>query len=221
MKKILILIMFVVILTGCQVKYNVVINEDLTINEDAKLTGTEDFFNNYYKTTKTNVLKSMLEIYQDILDEDSYSYEIVEETVPYVHVTKKYNNVNEYINNSKLFNEYFDEIKYSEDGNIRKIETIGINENDPDNPERFNIKELEISITTPFKVVNHNAKSVNKKTNTYYYELNEKNDKILLEYNISKKFNPNSDIIIMIIVCVLIIIVSWTVVVILNKKKNN
>ena len=69
MRKVIILMSFLFLLTGCAVKYNLVINEDLTILEEAKMTGTTAFFDNYYKTTKTNVLKTFIEIYQEILDE--------------------------------------------------------------------------------------------------------------------------------------------------------
>ncbi len=220
MKKIVILIIMLFLVTGCAVKYNVTINEDLSIIEEAKLTGTTDFFANYYKTTKTNVLKSFIEIYQDILDENNYQYELKEEETPYVLVNRKYDTINNYINGSILFNEYFDEIKYTEDGKIKKLETIGFRPNDPDNADRFNVKSLEIYITCPYDVKNHNAKKVDKQTNTFYYELNEENNKILFEFDSESKFNPNADLIMIIIIGVLIIVGCWIVLIYLNKKNN-
>ncbi len=222
MKKIIILIALITLITGCKAKYDLVINEDLSISEEAMLTGTSDFFKNYYKTTKTNVLKSLVEIYEDTLKENNYTYEIKSADTPYVLVSKTYKEVDDYVNNSKLFNDYFDEVKYTIDGDIRKIETVGYNDNDPDNQERFNIKELEITITCPFKVINHNAKGFDTKTNTYYYELNAENDKILFEYDTSRKFNPNESLIVTIIVALLIVIGAWIAIILLNKnnKKN-
>lgn len=221
MKKIGLLVISLLLITGCSVQYNLKINEDLTIVEEASLTGTEEFFANYYKTTKKNVIKDSLELYQDILKENNYSYELIDSSTPYVKVNKKYNNIMDYTKNSILFNDYFDEVKYTENGNIKKIETVGFNENNPDDPNRFYVKKLAISITCPYKVKNHNAKNVNKKTNTYYYELEGADAKILLEFDASKKFNPNSDIIIMILIAILVIIASWTTIYILNKRKNN
>ena len=221
MKKVLFLILSLILITGCSVKYDLVINDDLSIIEEAKLTGTNDFFANYYKTTRKNVLNNLLEGYQDILIEKNYTYKLVEDTVPYVNVSKKYSNIDDFTKNSILFNDYFDEVKYTSLGNVKKLETIGFNENNPDNPERFDVKELEISITCPYKVKNHNAKNVNEKTNTYYYELNEDSGyKILLEFDSSKKFNPYEKMIIMILVCLAVIIVSWVTIYILNKKKK-
>lgn len=221
MKKIVILIITLFLITGCSVKYSVVINEDLTMVEEAKLTGTDDFFADYYKTTRTNVLKSILEVYQDKLDENNYQYELVEDkTKPYVILTKKYDNGNDYVTNSLLFNKYFEEVKYSEDGNIKKIETIGYNGDIPDDQDQFSIRELEISIKCPYKVKNHTAKKVDKETNTYYYELNDENNKILLEYDTSTKFNPNSDLIRTLLILFGIVIASWIIIIIVSKKNK-
>lgn len=220
MKRIIVLLIAMFLITGCVAKYNLVINEDLTVTEEARLTGNDDFFHNYYRTTKKNVLKDFIDIYQTILDDKKYQYEIKNDSTPYVFLTKEYSSVNDYVNNSILFNDYFDEIKYTENGNIKRIETIGYNPNEPDNPDRFDIKELEIAIKCPYKVKNHTATKVDKMTNTYYYELNENNDRILLEYDISSKFNPNEDLIKTIIICVVIILGIWILVYYFSKKNN-
>lgn len=220
MKKIVILLVFIFLITGCSVKYSLVINEDLSITEEAKLTGTENFFSNYYKTTKTNVIKSYLDIYQGILDENNYQYELKNDQVPYVNIKKTYDNISLYTKESILFNGYFDEVKYSENGDIKKIETIGFYEGNPDdNEDRFYVSELEISIKCPYKVVNHNAKNVDKKTNTYYYDLS-KDNKILLEYDISSKYNPNSDLIRILLMCLIAVLGMWLGIATLIKKNK-
>ena len=220
MKKIVLLLITVFLVTGCAVKYNVVINEDLTVDESAMLTGTDDFFANYYKTTRTNVLKDLLSLYEDYLMENNYQYELKEERVPYVMVNRKYDSVKEYINNSKLFNDYFDEIVYTETGSVKKIETIGYHENESDNPERFDITELEITITCPYTVKKHNAIEVNKSSNTYHFVLNDENTKILFEYDTSSKYNPNADLLKTLIILFALVIGIWLVVIVLTKKNN-
>lgn len=219
MRKIVLLVSILLLLTGCQTKYHLIINDNLTITEEAELGGTNEFFETYYKSTKKNVLKTQIDSYKDILDENSYKYELIEEENPYVKVQKKYENISNYIENTLLLNDYFDEIKYTEDGNIKKIETIGYNENNGEDPNRFDIKELEISIRCPFKVKNHNAKKVDKKTNTYYYDLF-KDKKIIFEYDISKKFNPNEDIYITLAIGLIVIAGSWLTVFVINKKNK-
>lgn len=222
MKKIVFLIITLLLVTGCSVNYHLTINENLGIKEEASLTGTDEYFANYYKTTKKNVIKDSLELYRDTLKENGYNYELIDDNIPYVKVQKEYNNINEYTKNSILFNGYFDEVKYTENGNIKRIETVGFNENNSEDPNRFYVRKLEISITCPYKVKDHNAKNVNEKTNTYYYELtSEEDNQILLEFDASRKFNPNEKSVILIIICVLVIIAAWTTIYILNKKKNN
>ena len=222
MKKIMILVFLLILLTGCSVEYDLKINEDLSIVEEAKLTGTDEFFRNYYRTTKKNVLLSFLDEYESYLKEKNYEYELKDDDTPYVLVKNNYSDINTYINNSILFNDYFDEINYTVNGNISKIETVGYNENNPDNPERFDVTSLDIKITCPYKVTDHNAYKVDKKTNTYYYHLDEKsNYKILLEFNNEKKYNRNEDIFEIIFILLLIIIGSWIFVIYYSKKQKN
>lgn len=221
MKKICILIMFIFLVTGCSVNYNLTINEDLTITENAKLTGTSDFFSNYFKTTKKNVLKSYLDVYQNVLTENKYTYELKEDTVPYVLVTKKYDSIKEYTEKSILFSDYFEEVKYTENGDIKRIETTGYDKgNSDDNRDRFYLREVSIAIKCPYKVKEHNAKNVDEETNTYYYELNNEDDVIILEFDASSKYNPSAKTIKIIIIMALVVVVSWLTVFILNKKNK-
>ena len=88
MKKIILLFIIAVVLTGCTAKYQITINEDLTITEEAQLSGTDEFFSTYYKSTKKNVLKTQLDSYKDILDENEYQYKLIEEDIPYILLQK-------------------------------------------------------------------------------------------------------------------------------------
>lgn len=221
MKKIVILAAFLLLITGCSVGYKLTINEDATVFEEANLSGTDKFFETYYKTTKKNVLKSFLDIYKDVLSDNKYNYELIEADTPYVYVNKKYNSVKEYVDSSKLFNGYFDEVKYTEDGNLRKIETIGFNENNVNDPDRFSVSKMSIAIKCAYEVENHNAVSVDSNTNTYYYKFDEESDhKIILEYNIAKKFNANKNMIMQLIVCAIILLIIWIYVYYSDKKKT-
>lgn len=219
MKKIIMLVTILLVLTGCTAKYSITINEDLTVIEEASLAGTSEFYETYYKSTKKNVLKMLIDSYKDILDANNYEYKLVEEEEPFVKVQNKYDNVRDYIEKTILFNDYFDTVKYIEDGNIKKIETEGYYPNNPEDPNRFDIKELEISITCPYKVINNNAKRVNKKTNTYYFDLF-KDNKIIFEYDSSKKFDPNEGVLVKLLIILGIVVVGWLTVIMKNKKNK-
>ena len=221
MKKILALISLLFLLTGCTVNYHVTINEDLSVLEEVKIYENEDFYDMYYKTSKSNALKTFLDEYKDDLEKNNYEYEIIKDTNPYVILRKKYKTMEEYLQNGKLFNDYFDEINYHKDGDIVKITTNGFNPMDDDVPERFYIDNLEIAITSSYKVINHNATRISKDTNTFYYEIDDNTEEfsIILEYDTSKKFNANHDLYVVMMILIGITVASW-IFIIINKKKK-
>ena len=219
MKKIFLLIT-ILLLTGCNAKYQITINEDLTIVEEAELSGTESFYETYYKSTKSNVLNTIIDSYKDILNENGYIYELKEESEPFVKVRKEFKNIPLYIESTLLLNDYFDEIKYIEKDNIKRIETVGFNDNNSEDPNRFDIKNLEISIKCPFKVIESNAIRIDKKNNIYYYDLF-KDNKIVLEYDTYSKYNPNEEMIRTALISLGVILGCWLTVLILNKKNKN
>lgn len=223
MKKILALIIVIIFLTGCSVKYDLTINEDLTITEEVNMTGTDTFFSIYNKTSKLNVVKMMLsENMQSLLEESGYQYSIVEERKPYVLVGKTFDNVDDYCENNLFFEQFFEKINCEEDDNIIKITTEGFVPNDPENPERYDINDLTIAITSKYKVIDNNANHVDKNTNTYYWEIT--NDTLefdlLLSFDKTVKFNPYINTYIMIFVSILIIALTWIVVWRLDKKEK-
>lgn len=220
MKKILFLACLLLLLTGCTAKYDIKINEDLSVNESIYMYGDEELFDTYYKTTRVNVLKELLEPYEDLLKENKYQYEVNQDG--YIYIFRKYDNIKECIDNSILFNDYFEKINYTKNGDKIKIETEGFHPNSTDDPERFYVDDLTISITSSYKVTNNNATSINDDTNTYSFNLKGDMDdfKVMFEMDTTSKFNPNMKMYITIGVTVLIIIGAWITVLVLNKKKN-
>ena len=221
MKKVLI-ILSCLILTGCNVKYNVLIDDGLKVSENIMVEGDEELYDTYYKTSRNKVLKNFLDMYNSDLEQNGYSYELVKGEYPHIKINKDYNNIGDYLDNSKMFNGYFDKINYNKDGNIIKIETQGFNPNISDDPGRFYVSDLDIAIKCFYKVTNHNASEVDEKTNTYHFILKSDTEdfKILLEFDSSRKFNPYLKTILTIFVSLLIIVLVWIIVYFLNRKKK-
>ena len=216
------LALILVLLTGCSVNYDVMINDDFTVTEKAVITESDEFYETYYRTTRKNVLEGLLDNYSTVLDENNYSYDIDNNENPSVVLEKKYQSIEDFINNSILFNDYFEKINYNNDGKTLKISTEGFNPNDPDNPDRFNVSKLQVMITPSYQVLSHNANEFNKKTNTYYYILNNdtKDFNISLELDVSSKFNPITENMKYIIVAIIIMVSTWIFVIIKSKKKS-
>jgi len=229
MRKILALIIMIFLLTGCSVNYNLTINEDLTINEEVNMTGTSEFFSVYNKTSKLNVIKMMLDTDdKTLLENNNYSISIVEDDTPYVKASKTFDDIVDYTNNNVFFKQYFDKIDYSINGDVVKITTSGFNPNDPEDPGRYYVRDLNITITSKYKVLEHNASSVNKKTNTYHWTIKDTTEdfELLFSFDNKTKFNPYINMYIGIVISIIVIIVTWVVVWYLDKndkkkKKKN
>lgn len=222
MKKNIFLLLILFLLTGCSCNYNVNINKDLTIDEEIIIYGTNRLYNAYYKTNKIDVLKENLDNYIEELNEFGYSYILIESENPHIILKKKYQNIEEYLNNSKIFNDYFDEIRYNKSGNIVKIETVGFNPNEEDNPDRFYVEDALIKFKLGYEVVDINTDVVDSDTNTYTYQLHEDDNdfKILINYDLTKKFNPHKKNMIYIIIAILVIIITWITLFFVNRKKK-
>ena len=222
MKKNIFLLLILFLLTGCSCNYNVSINKDLTIDEEVTIYGTNRLYNAYYKTNKADVLLENLENYLEEIKENNYEYSLIEEGEPHIIITKKYQDIENYLNNSKFFNDYFDEISYNKEGNIVKIETVGFNPNEEDNPDRFYVEDAIININVAYEVDNVNTEDVDDRTNTFRYYLKEENNdfKILINYDISKKFNPHKKNMIYIVGAILVIVITWVTLFFINRKKK-
>lgn len=222
MKKNIFLLLILFLLTGCSCRYDITINKDLTIDEEIIIYGTNRLYSAYYKTNKVDVLKENLENYLEELKENNYEYKLIEEGEPHIVITKKYQDIENYLNNSLFFNDYFDEISYNKDGNIVKVETMGFNPNEEDNPDRFYVEKLEVNIKNAYEINDSNSLIIDDNTNTYKYNLLEdSNDfKIFLSYDLSKRFNPHKKNLIYIVIAILIIIITWVTMFFINRKKK-
>lgn len=220
MKRVLLLIVLILLTGGCKVEYNLTIDDDLSVLENVNMTGTEALFDIYYKSSKLNVINMLLDVDKDTLENNGYNYKIVEDTTPYVLADKEYNDVNSFVDNTIFYKQYFDNLEYKNKNGVITISTNNFKPNDSDDPNRFDISNLTIAITSKFKVVKHNADDVSQNTNTYYWHINRstENFELLLSFDSNIKFNPNINTYIIIIVSVLIIIITWLIIWCYDRK---
>jgi len=198
------------------------ISDDLKITETVNMTGTDSLFDIYYKSSKLNVIKMLLEEDKATLDENNYHYEIIEDNIPYVLADKEYSNMKNFTKNSIFYKQYFDTIEYKEKDGVITLKTIGFKPNDSEDPSRYDIKGLTISITSKYKIVDNNANKVDKTTNTYYWNIdNDTTDfSLMLSYDSNVKFNPYINTYVMIVVSVLIIIITWVLIWYFDKREK-
>lgn len=227
MKKILILLILMISLTGCEAVYNLDINNN-TFTEELILT-TNDKSSKSQKTVNV-ALKSKIPV-----DDNYYKPEVnfKQNNLKYYQISKidtdnelgaryKANLTKEEYLTSTLVKEHFPNFKLNETGNIISL-NLGKKENIFDNyPD---LDKLTINITINNKVTKHNADGVNN--NIYTWNLTKDNynkKEIYLNYNKNEKhseteeekFNYN-----IIFIIIGIIIISFTTyIVYCNKGKK-
>ncbi len=138
MKKLLILISCLFI-TGCNVEYKINIDEDLKVIESVQIAGGDELYKTYYKTSKNKVLSSLLDLYKDILNQNNYEYNLVKGIEPHVGLERKYANIGDYIDNTKLLNDYFEKIKYEKKDDVKHHDLEKIKKNI--NQHRYNMNK--------------------------------------------------------------------------------
>ena len=226
MKKILILLILMISLTGCEAVYNLDINNN-TFTEELVLT-TNDKSSKSQKTVNV-ALKSKIPV-----DDNYYKPEVnfKQNNLKYYQISKidtdnelgaryKANLTKEEYLTSTLVKEHFPNFKLNETGNIISL-NLGKKENIFDNyPD---LDKLTINITINNKVTKHNADGVNN--NIYTWNLTKDNynkKEIYLNYNKNEKhieteeekFNYN-----IIFIIIGIIIISFTAYIAIKAKNT-
>lgn len=168
MKKIkyILILIIVLLFTGCSGNYNLSFNKDLSLTEELNV--NIDNKENTYETTYSLFEKAGI-------DPDKYEILIVEDKVR-IKYKEKYSSFEKYYLDSKLYKMLFENIEYKKDNKGMVINTkSSLKLDDKDNQNIINsydISDLKINISTPFSINDSNADSI--KDNTYTWNLNSK-----------------------------------------------
>lgn len=173
-KKIFYIVLLLLICCGCSTKYTIEIDENLGVKEYARAVENDDFFSQYPNSSIERVVGFLLEPNLDYLNEKGFVVsDINDDTEAGVGLSNKYNSIEEYIENSKLYEQYGN-LEYTEkDGKITlKIEGM-LSNNEQDQSGKYLIDNSEISIKLPHNVVEHNADEVDEENGVYTWYINE------------------------------------------------
>ena len=133
-------------------------------------------------------------------------------------MNKKYNSLEEYFSTSIAYQQLYGNIDYEIKENVVKISLNDKLQENGNSLDRYLIDNGNISITLPFKVLNHNADKVDD--NTYIWDVNSYNDKTI---NISfdkNKIVKDTSFGIYIVFGLLFIMIIVVFIYALNKIKN-
>ena len=201
--KIFIIGILLILVTGCSGNYNLKINDDMSIDEELYL--TIDNTNNAY--TKT------LKIFTDdnIPEKD---YEVVSsDNNVRITYNKKYDSMEEYILDSKIYHELIDEIQFNKSNDYidlyvnQKLKLS--NDNIKSNGTNLvDLDVLQINIENPFSVNYTNAEIVNDNVYTWTIKKGDIEKKIQMQFKPSLNVFPYKQVAVLstVIICSLIII---------------
>ena len=226
MKKIFILVLGLFLITGCDVTSNITINKDLKVKEEVRMTGTTEFFNNYFKNLPITIVKDMLNTNNrsETLTKNGYSYIIDnKEKYPAVIATKEYQELDEFTSKTIFKEQYFTNFETITNDNLITIKATGFKPYDQD-PEYYAISKFSLNIKLPFVVTDSNADSVDKSTNTYTWKINldTKEKEIKLTFDKNKIYIYNISIYISILILIIFsVIIGVVIYKLIKKNKTN
>ena len=202
--KIFIIGILLILVTGCSGNYNLKINDDMSINEELYL--TIDNSNNAY--TKT------LKIFKENnIPEDDYEVVLSDNNVRITY-NKKYDSIEEYLLNSKVYHELIDEIQFNKSNNYidlyvnQKLKVSNDNGIKMNGTNLVDLDVLQINIENPFDVNFSNAEIVNDNVYTWTIKKGDTEKKIQMQFKPSLNVFPYKQVAVLftVIICILIIV---------------
>lgn len=202
--KIFIIGILLILVTGCSGNYNIKINDDMSIDEELYL--TIDSSNNAY--TKT------LKIFKENnIPEKDYEVVLSDNNVRITY-NKKYDSIEEYLLDSKVYHELIDEIQFNKSNDYidlyvnQKLKLSNDNVIKTNGTNLTDLDVLQINIENPFDVNFTNAEIVNDNVYTWTIKKGDTDKKIQMQFKPSLNIFPYKQVAVLstVIVCILIII---------------
>lgn len=220
-KKIILIVFFLIICTGCKVKYTLTINKDNSVEEKVSASEDYSFFENYPNSSVGRVISFLLKPYLDKLNSNNYDVQSnVKSKSGGAIITKKFDSIEEYAKTTLFNNQYSDKINCDIDGDIVTLTVKGKFVGQTQNQSKFPVDEGTITISLPFKVLENNADLV--EGNDYTWTVNTKEKEIKIVYNKAKENKPvNYTLFIIIGAIIVLLIILLIIFKKINSKKDS
>ena len=235
MKKVILALLCVIILSGCKAEYNITFDKKMNVDEELFGYENDEFYDSYTNSSYNRVISFILEPSLDYFNNNDYSIKTGDfDGNKGAKINRSFNNFNEY---KEIYGaaQLYEVSSKSEDPEIRKTSleklaecytqlnnTDGHINTDEQNQEKYYVSDLKLNITLPFEVKDSNADSVNKNTYTWNFNKENNNREIVLSFDKNKiKVDYTMYIIFGSIALVLIIIVMFFYFKVKNRDKLN
>ena len=234
MKKIIFCILLLLILTGCDVQYDLVITNNEKIRETIYV-----YVDNQIIENNSMSIDEYLDYYSNLYMNNP-GYQGIEidtkkgDTSSYFIAKNEYNSLDDYIS-SYTFKNMFNSATIERVGNYVSFTTsqnayLESIKNDQLISEQAKYDSFKISIKFYNKLANHNADEVDEKNNIYSWNISEESTKDYIYFKIGpeirydvmiKDFFQNNILLISILGSILILIIIAVLYVIIKIRKNN
>lgn len=215
LKKIVILVLFTIIFTGCDIEYNLTIDNKKRVIEE--VTFLED--NNNMLKYAGSIDEFLYEREQENFVGTDYKYErIYNDDQSGLNVKNSYDSIEQYVN-SKIYTRLFEKANIIDDKKFYSFSTFGdyyrnsVFSTPLEAVYRYNIDQIKVNIKFYNVVNSHNADVVDEKNNVYTWYLKSSDLTRKIEFNLSDKVR--SDIMIQSILSrnkIVIIVVSLVII---------
>ncbi len=225
--RIILVFCLIVLLSGCSIEYDLIINEDSTVSEKVTASENTKRMESFTRQKGKQAVNYLFEMYKRH-DENIELSSRTDDKMTYAIALNVHNNIQDY--SSKFYSDIFDEIKVTREDNVINIygkQSELISSKGDSNLIYDNVK---INIKVPYEVINNNADSI--KNNVYTWDIRKdeyktielsykegsKKDKI--NVNIKEKtYNINYGFVV--VVPLLSIIIITILIIYIKNKKNN
>ena len=209
--KMFLLLIIVFLVCGCSGTYNLKINNDLSVSEELNIT-LEDESSNYDSINDLFINNN--------IDEKDYRI-VIENNDLNVTYNNKYDSIEDYLLNSFLYKQLFDNISYNTDRKEFSLEASNIFNNNNSTLNFSNrIKSLQIKVDTPLNVVEENSDS--STDNSYIWSIDNKTKEkdLYLIFSVDNNIFTTGNILVFgAIIIVLIILVYLLIKRLLSSRK--
>ena len=192
-KKILILLMLI-ILSGCTVKENININADGSVSEKTNISFDNEMAVNY--DTPTKYAEDFLKYYNNAIELKNYSYDVSEnKSNTDVVFNRKTAKLCDGIKYGLFVDNLYSDIECSEDDYYYIIKSNSQQLlSKPMSEKKFDVERVELNIKVPIPLEENNADNVSNNTYTWFFDENtDSNKSVYLKINKTLLENKNKE----------------------------
>lgn len=170
----IIIVLIMIISTGCTIKYDIEITEDKRINENIEVVEKNEIFKKI-GTDNKSYIDMMYDIYNENILYKSYNYKkIIDNNDSGISAKKEYKSFDEYLNHNDIRKTIFRFTNIEEENGIITYSATHLRYEEifNENETNFPYDTIEITIKLPFEVTETNADTINKEDGKYTWIIN-------------------------------------------------